>query len=63
MVRRIINRPHRVDTPKPPAKMVEMAAKQTIVEEIVRSDYFKFSATASVTIETTRRDQLDHGKK
>jgi hypothetical protein len=28
-----------IDTPKPTPKMVEMAAKQTIVEEIVRSAY------------------------
>jgi hypothetical protein len=40
-------------------KMVEMAAKQTIVEEIVRNAYFKFSETASVTIQATRRGQLD----
>jgi hypothetical protein len=39
--------------------MVEMAAKQTIVEEIVLNAYFKFSQTASVTIEATRRGQLD----
>jgi hypothetical protein len=28
-----------IDNPKPTPKMVEMAAKQTIVEEIVRSAY------------------------
>jgi hypothetical protein len=36
--------------------MVEMAAKQTIVEEIVRSAYLKFSATTSVTIKAIRRN-------
>jgi len=35
--------------------MVEMAAKQTIVEEIVRSAYKKLSATTSVTIKAIRR--------
>jgi hypothetical protein len=39
--------------------MVEMAAKQTIVEEMVLNAYFKFSQTASVTIEATQRGQLD----
>jgi hypothetical protein len=28
-----------IDTPRPTPKMVEMAAKKTIVEEIVRSPY------------------------
>ena len=37
------------DTPKPNPKMGEMVVKQTIVEEIVRSARFKFSATTSVT--------------
>jgi hypothetical protein len=48
-----------IETPEPTPKMVEMAAKQTIVEEIVLNAYFKFSQTASVTIEATRRGQLD----